>query len=222
LNVSDIGSSGSAAQREPASQVSGLGQQDFLKMLLAQLEHQDPLDPQDATEFTAQLAQFSSLDQLVSMRQAVDSLSSSGGISNGLAAAGLIGNEALGESAELSIPAGGADRPGLLLELPNASEILSVALVDSSGQTVAQAAGLGTLTAGLHELTWEDFNAAPAPGRYRVRTTVANGDPEPVTLVTGRVSGAALDPSGTTLMLGGLQVPLSAVREIGTGPNRER
>ena len=84
--VPDIGSSGSPAQRSPTSQASGLGQEDFLKMLLAQLEHQDPLDPQDATEFTAQLAQFSSLDQLVSMRQSVDSLSSSGGISNGLAA----------------------------------------------------------------------------------------------------------------------------------------
>ena len=220
MNISDIVSSGPPAQREPASPASGLGQQDFLKMLLAQLEHQDPLDPQDATEFTAQLAQFSSLDQLVSMRQAVDSLSSSGGISNGLAAAGLIGNEALVESAQLSIRGGETDRPGLMLDLPGASEVLSVALVAPSGRIVAKAAELGTLTAGLHELTWDDFDTVPAPGRYQVRTTVASGHAEPVTLVRGEVTGAALDPSGTTLLLGALQVPLSAVREIGMGPNR--
>ena len=48
-----------------------LGRDDFLKMLLAQLENQDPLDPQDATEFTAQLATFSMLEQLVSIQEGI-------------------------------------------------------------------------------------------------------------------------------------------------------
>ena len=48
-----------------------LGQDDFLKMLLAQLENQDPLDPQDATEFTAQLATFSMLEQLVGIQEGI-------------------------------------------------------------------------------------------------------------------------------------------------------
>ena len=55
----------------PKPKESALGRDDFLNMLLAQLENQDPLDPQDATEFTAQLAQFSMLEQLVSIGEGI-------------------------------------------------------------------------------------------------------------------------------------------------------
>lgn len=44
----------------------------FLTLLVAQLENQDPFEPQDPTEFTGQLAQFSMLEQLVSMRQLIE------------------------------------------------------------------------------------------------------------------------------------------------------
>lgn len=57
-----------------APKESVLGRDDFLKMLLAQLENQDPLDPQDATEFTAQLATFSMLEQLVSIEEGIGRL----------------------------------------------------------------------------------------------------------------------------------------------------
>ncbi len=42
---------------------------EFLKLLVTQLQHQDPLQPQDGTEFVAQLAQFSSLEQLIDINQ---------------------------------------------------------------------------------------------------------------------------------------------------------
>ncbi|HDJ29118.1 MAG TPA: flagellar hook assembly protein FlgD, partial [Proteobacteria bacterium] len=43
---------------------AALGQEQFLKLLIEQLKNQDPLNPMDSTDFTAQLAQFSSLEQL--------------------------------------------------------------------------------------------------------------------------------------------------------------
>jgi len=46
----------------------------FISLLVAQLKNQDPLAPQDGTEFVAQLAQFNSLDQLIGIRQSVDQL----------------------------------------------------------------------------------------------------------------------------------------------------
>lgn len=51
------------------------GQKDmFMTLLVAQLKNQDPLAPQDGTEFVAQLTQMNSLDQLVSIRESIDKL----------------------------------------------------------------------------------------------------------------------------------------------------
>ena len=50
-------------------------EQTFLKLFVAQLQNQDPLQPQDGTQFVAQLAQFSSLEQELQMRQDLDSIS---------------------------------------------------------------------------------------------------------------------------------------------------
>lgn len=62
-----------AAETRKAEQ-DKLGQNQFLEMLVAQLENQDPLNPQDSAEFASQLAQFSSVEQLMSMRTGIDEL----------------------------------------------------------------------------------------------------------------------------------------------------
>jgi flagellar basal-body rod modification protein FlgD len=51
---------------------NGIGKDAFLKLLLTQLQHQDPTQPQADTEFLAQLAQFSTLEQLTEMNQKLD------------------------------------------------------------------------------------------------------------------------------------------------------
>lgn len=59
----------------PTSNTSkGVDQDTFLKLLVAQLKNQDPLSPQDGTAFVAQLAQFSSLDQLISINKTLGQL----------------------------------------------------------------------------------------------------------------------------------------------------
>jgi flagellar basal-body rod modification protein FlgD len=56
---------------------SMVNEQTFLKLLVAQLQHQDPLQPQDGMQFVAQLAQFSSLEQQIQMRQDLDAINTS-------------------------------------------------------------------------------------------------------------------------------------------------
>lgn len=63
-----------AAQAERDKAKDEVGQDNFLTMLVAQLENQDPLNPQDSADFAAQLAQFSSVEQLVAMRAGIDEL----------------------------------------------------------------------------------------------------------------------------------------------------
>lgn len=67
---------GNVTQAAPNGQTPGvtneLGMDAFLKLLVAQLKSQNPLDPMDPTEFVAQLAQFNALEQLIQIRQAIE------------------------------------------------------------------------------------------------------------------------------------------------------
>ena len=62
------------AQQDMPDQSSELGQDSFLKLLVAQMQHQDPLNPQGNEEFIAQLAQFTSLEQLMGVNTALGDL----------------------------------------------------------------------------------------------------------------------------------------------------
>src|SRR5438105_12551752 len=79
MDITAIGSGTAAAtgSQSPAAAISsgtdGLAnEQTFLKLFVAQLKNQDPLNPQDGTQFVAQLAQFSQLEQSLQMRQDLD------------------------------------------------------------------------------------------------------------------------------------------------------
>ncbi|HEY6392899.1 MAG TPA: flagellar hook capping FlgD N-terminal domain-containing protein [Bryobacteraceae bacterium] len=75
VNATGIIPEQSAATQSATSPVDGLAnEQTFLKLFVAQLKNQNPLQPQDGTQFVAQLAQFSSLEQQVQMRQDLDAL----------------------------------------------------------------------------------------------------------------------------------------------------
>ncbi|MGI8742869.1 MAG: flagellar hook assembly protein FlgD [Bryobacteraceae bacterium] len=64
-----------AATPAQATPTNGLANENtFLKLLVAQLKNQDPENPQDGTQFVAQLAQFSGLEQSIQMRQDLDAI----------------------------------------------------------------------------------------------------------------------------------------------------
>ncbi len=68
-----VAASDSQKQSDKTDSTS-IGKTDFLNLLVAQLQHQDPLDPLKSEEFVAQLATFSSLEQLISINKAVTKL----------------------------------------------------------------------------------------------------------------------------------------------------
>ena len=90
MEFQPIGNSGTEAGATGTTSLtdrSELGQDAFLKLLVTQLQHQDPLNPLDDTEFIAQLAQFSSLEKLTEMAATLerieDALSSTQGTPTG-------------------------------------------------------------------------------------------------------------------------------------------
>ena len=69
-----IPSAGSTSATTPSSAQSPLGKEDFLQLLVAQLSAQDPLNPMDSREFSAQLAQFSALEQMTNVNSTLEEL----------------------------------------------------------------------------------------------------------------------------------------------------
>ncbi len=74
-----LGAQNTGATRQPVSDsitagMGNIGETEFLKLLVAQLQNQDPLEPVKNEEFVAQLATFSSLEQLISINKAVTKL----------------------------------------------------------------------------------------------------------------------------------------------------
>lgn len=97
--IDGVGTASSAAGTNSTSANSAaesadvVGKDDFFKMLIAQIKYQDPLNPQDGAEFSAQLAQFSSLEQLTSLNKTLTAQSESYSQLMNLQSVGLIGKE---------------------------------------------------------------------------------------------------------------------------------
>ena len=106
----DNNSAASAFSQSLSAQAGGqaMGRDAFLKLLVAQLKHQDPLKPQDNTQFVAELAQFSSLEQTMGINERLDLLSAqSRGLQNAEVVS-LVGKQATVKGSKLTMDGSGA------------------------------------------------------------------------------------------------------------------
>lgn len=103
--ISNVGPTSSSTQVSGTTGTTSktIGDQ-FMKMLVAQLQNQDPLNPMDTTAMTAQLTQLSSLQQLESINKTLESLGSASGTGSSIAEA----SSAIGRSAQISLSNSGA------------------------------------------------------------------------------------------------------------------
>jgi flagellar basal-body rod modification protein FlgD len=88
--IDPVSGSGQQTAAGSAAKEALLGKDDFLKLLVTQLQHQDPLSPLEDKEFVAQMAQFSSLEQLGNVAGSMERLTHSGQVAQSV---GLIGRE---------------------------------------------------------------------------------------------------------------------------------
>lgn len=200
---------------QAAVQVGGstLGQQDFLQLLVTQLQHQDPLEPQPATEFTAQLAQFSSLEQLMNVNTALQQLASFQAAVANTQTASFIGREVTAVGTEIRVAGGQASHAALRLD--SAADAVQVTIRDATGSAV-RVIDLGPLAAGTHDIGWDGTNTAGLAvpdGTYSFEISAA-ADGEEVAalpLTSGLVEGVEFEEEGTFLIIGGRRVALANI-----------
>ena len=204
LNSSAATSSGTNLYEKEETAL--MGKEDFMMLLVAQLQNQDPLSPDDPTEFTAQLAQFSSLEQLYNLNDSMESLAASNAESDRLATLGTIGKDVAFEG-ETTTFSGEPIEIGYSLSGPASEVTISL---QQDGATLATLNGT-ELTAGNHFLTWDGLtdDGSPAPiGDYDIVIDAKSASEDPIVaapLIKSEVTGVDLAGSsgGTLVTLAG-------------------
>ncbi|MFZ2587041.1 MAG: flagellar hook capping FlgD N-terminal domain-containing protein [Alphaproteobacteria bacterium] len=154
----------------------------FLKLLVAQLKNQDPLNPMEGTEFTSQIAQFSQLEQTIKSNSFLDKLSKTQDYSLQGLAIGTIGKEVLMPGSKGTLANGTMDFGYKLEDIAGRVEI---EIVNASGQTIRTLNGEGK--AGVHNMTWDGKNAdgiqqADGPYTFRISASDFEGTKIPADL----------------------------------------
>jgi flagellar basal-body rod modification protein FlgD len=190
----------------------------FLTLLVAQLQHQDPLAPQDNTQFTAQLAQFTSLEQLQNMNTNLSALMSAQTITNNLQAATLLGKEVQAQNDKVQVQKQGGATP-FHYSLVTDSAKVQIDVLDQSGNTV-RTIQAGAQKAGSQNLAWngKDTQGKALPeGAYHFKVTAQDKAGKPVAVdasLKGTVDEVAYDGKQPYLVVGGNRVDLTALTDV--------
>jgi flagellar basal-body rod modification protein FlgD len=194
-----------------------LNKDDFLKLLVAQLKNQDPLNPSDPTEFTAQLAQFSSLEQLFNVNESLEQMNSSNTELERLSALSLLGREIVSESGDFRFAEGTGVKLGC--QLQDGADEVQMFVKDQANRTVATLTA-NKLQAGEHFIQWDgvgDNGQVAPPGEYNLVVSAIRGEDEAITvspLVSGLVTGVDLDEQGNMLITSSGDFRLNTVRSV--------
>jgi flagellar basal-body rod modification protein FlgD len=154
---------------------AALGQEQFLKLMLTQLQNQDPTAPMESAEFLSQLAQFGTVSGIQGLQQQFVDVAESLSADRALRGASLLGKSALTPAESIALKEEGATRFTLDLQTPVSDVRLE--LQDSQGRTV-RTIQLGPQNQGLLDVSWaglDDDGRRVAPGTYRVSALASQG-----------------------------------------------
>lgn len=209
-SIAELGASSADTSKE-------LGKTQFLELMIAQLEHQDPLNPQEGGEFIAQLAQFSSVEGIENLNSSMDSAIGSFRSSQTLQATSMIGR-----TVQIETNSGILNSSGLMsgsYDLPLDSEKVQIDIRNSSGELVRQLF-LGPQSKGTVAFEWDgetaDGNTAPQ-GTYGidVQAVIGGEAVELATFMDGNVDSVTMLGNTLALNVGGIgSVSVDKIREI--------
>jgi flagellar basal-body rod modification protein FlgD len=197
-----------------------LGKDDFLNLLITQLKYQDPLNPLDGTEFAAQLAQFSSLEQLTNVNSNLEqflntNVAMSNSINNALAAT-FIGKEV--RASTDSFTYSGESSVNFGYELASSAAAVSIKIYDKSGTLVKTISG--STKSGDNSYEWDGvgdngLKVASGTYSYTIEASDSGGTSLQVSpYIYGTVTGVRFKSDGTVFVIDGMEISLSDIMEI--------
>ena len=200
-----------------------LGKDDFLELLITKLQYQDPLNPVQDEDFIAQLAQFSSLEQMNNIAEGISTSNEWDFLQmqslNNVMASGLIGREVEADSSGVYLDSEG--KPEITFTTSQQAAEIKFEIRNEAGELIA------TITekdvdSGTGSITWDGndtFGNRVAEGYYTVSATATSLSGEsfrPSLKLVGLVSGVTYRDGSAYLMVGSTEIALGDVQEIRT------
>ena len=197
-----------------------MGQQEFLTLFTTQLKMQNPLDPVKNEAFVAQLAQFSSLEANISMKQSLDTMVTAMGSDRVMASASLIGKSVAVPDAAVQVTNGVGGQG--VIPLPTGAAGLQVNVTDASGNVVRELI-YPAQPVGDFSVNWDGTDGAGnvvPDGSYRFSAAgVVGGQTVGLSVnAVAKVMAVRTNSADNSLLLefeGGKTLPLSEVTRIG-------
>ncbi|HZX49019.1 MAG TPA: flagellar hook capping FlgD N-terminal domain-containing protein [Nitrospirota bacterium] len=195
-----------------------LGQEDFIRLLVTQLQYQDPLKPMEHTEFVTQLSQFSSLDHLSGINSGIKILTDTQRDMNSAQAINLIGKNVKASGSTINMDdKGGAT--GIGYQLNNDATEVVISIFNKDGKPVTSIKA-GPQSAGFHTALWDgkDYsgNIMPA-GEYNFSLSAKDVKGDQIKIlsnVMGIADSVLFEGDVPYLTINGLKIPVSDIEEI--------
>lgn len=211
-SVSTIGAVSTASQSATDAQKLADDLDDFMTLLTTQLQHQDPLDPMDATEFTSQLVQFASVEQQITQNSNLETLITAQENSQLASVASYVGRFVEAESNAVQVYDGEAEF-NYILHDDAAGTVINIQ--DDSGQTLFTAEG--NVAMGKHGVVWDgtDLSGQQVPdGIYTLTVSALDADGAPVEVTTttiGKITGVSYADTEPQLLMNNQAITLAQV-----------
>jgi flagellar basal-body rod modification protein FlgD len=217
VDMSTFGTNASSATSTPEVP----GEKDkFLRLFVAQLQNQNPLDPQDGADFVAQLAQFSAVEQAATSNTLLGTIASNQAASSNSELFALVGHDVEAVATEVKLsPESGAREP-LLMNLDGAASSVKVTIKDASGREV-RTIDLGARPAGKQSLGWDGKgeNGTDLPsGTYSISIEAkasGGGAVGAEARIRGKVDGVEFGRDGAVLRAGGYDLSPANIVRVG-------